>query len=367
MESQYRILIVEDDTDLALAYATALKSANYQTYLAVSVKSALEVYRIQRIDLAIIDMGLPDGSGLDLLQLMKREEFNSDAFLVLISGAFLTTENQTEGFDKGADGYLLKPLKGKDLISRVDAFIRHKKTIDRLRTSEALKSAFLANMSHEIRTPLNAVIGFSELLDEPDLTDDTRRTYHRIIRQNGDNLLHIISDILDISMLESGKMKIWQQMININELLNEQMEIFTQQLIDQKKTTVKIILNTEKLTDPVILSDQFRVRQVLNNIIGNAVKFTDQGHILIHAEDLSPTHILISISDTGRGIPESLIESIFQPFTRIEMNKARPVRGTGLGLAIVSKILENLKGSISISSVENAGTTVLIQLPRLVE
>ena len=226
------------------------------------------------------------------------------------------------------------------------------------------KSEFLANMSHEIRTPLNAVIGFSELMGDL-VVDLTQKSYLKSIQSAGKSLLTLINDILDLSKLEAGKMALNYEDINLKSLLNEIHQIFSLKISEKE-----LVLHIE--TDPevpeMLILDEIRLRQILLNLVGNAVKFTHQGtvSICVAQADMDPakrkTNLVIEVRDTGIGIPENQQESIFSSFKQQDGQSSRKYGGTGLGLSISKRLIEIMNGSISVQSVINKGTVFSIKL-----
>ncbi len=219
------------------------------------------------------------------------------------------------------------------------------------------KSEFLANVSHEIRTPMNAIIGFSDLLKRR-LVEEKDVEFADIIKMSGENLILIIDDILDLSSIEAGKLNIEYNPFKLKLVLNEMCTIFD---LKAKSKNLSLELDTEKLEDRFILLDEMRLKQILINIIGNAIKFTSEGKITIYAETLKSsneedtTGFIISVIDTGIGVPEDSIERVFIPFERIKNDYK--YEGTGLGLSISKRLTELMHGEISAKNNENGGMT----------
>ncbi len=229
------------------------------------------------------------------------------------------------------------------------------------------KSEFLANISHEIRTPMNAILGFSDLLK--DLIHENRaKNYLDSISNSGKTLLALINDILDLSKIEAGKMQIQYESLNIYSLLQEIKEIFTIQAEDKN---INLILEIESNFPVGIVFDPVRLRQILFNLIGNAVKFTHKGFVKITATsygDVTQNHIkncgfYITVEDSGIGIKQSQIEKIFESFTQQDGQSTRQYGGTGLGLAITKKLVAMLDGTITVESVLGQGSKFSIAFP----
>ncbi|PKP10562.1 MAG: hypothetical protein CVU09_06480 [Bacteroidetes bacterium HGW-Bacteroidetes-4] len=221
--------------------------------------------------------------------------------------------------------------------------------------SDKLKSAFLANMSHEIRTPMNAILGFTELLAEKEISEDDRLFYVDIIQKSGQSLLTLINDILDLSKIEAGEIDIIIKPLNINSLLKNVYHT----LMDYGKMVQKnhIHLSYQELPeDLVIETDDFRLTQILLNLLNNAFKFTEAGFIKFGCKQVSGDELEFFVSDTGIGMPKEMQLSIFERFHKIESLKNQVYRGAGLGLAISKNLAELLGGSIFCDSAEGKGT-----------
>ncbi|MDP2113729.1 MAG: ATP-binding protein, partial [Bacteroidota bacterium] len=213
--------------------------------------------------------------------------------------------------------------------------------------SDRLKSAFLANMSHEIRTPLNSIIGFSELLDDPDFDSEQKTEFIKHIVDNGNSLLMIISDIMDFSMLEAGQLKLRQQPISVKKIMNE---LFSE--YSHKAETRGIQLRfDDSPNDPDILitSDSYRIKQVFNNLIGNSLKFTSEGFIEIGYK-AKGEKIEFHVKDSGIGISPKFHQAIFERFRQVDTTKSRKYGGNGLGLAISKNLVQLLGGKIWLKS-----------------
>lgn len=229
--------------------------------------------------------------------------------------------------------------------------------------SDRLKSAFLANMSHEIRTPLNSILGFSTLLGDQDTTNNDKQRFIKIIQDNGKQLMSIISDIIDISKIESNQLDINKVSTNINEELDKMYEEIKQKLY-QIKSPVKLSINYALVkNEAIFMTDQFRFRQIFLNLLGNAVKFTKQGAISFGYEVVNE-NIRFFVKDTGKGISSSDQKKLFKRFSQIESKeKSELVSGSGLGLAISKALSELLGGKMWVESNQKLGSTFYFELP----
>lgn len=230
--------------------------------------------------------------------------------------------------------------------------------------SDRLKSAFLANMSHEIRTPMNAIIGFTDLLNDPDLDDETKDELTRHINHNSDTLLKLIDDIIDIAKIESGQLKIRKTDCSLNAILDQIEPIYTEKKLSLHKKHIAFSINKPD-SDQELYTDPLRLQQVIINLVDNAFKFTEKGKIEIDItkSEKSENEIIISVKDTGIGLSEEKKELIFKRFSKIEDDKKKLYRGSGLGLAISKNLVELLGGNLSVESEKDKGSNFYFNLP----
>ena len=234
------------------------------------------------------------------------------------------------------------------------------KAKEKAEESDRLKSAFLANMSHEIRTPLNSIIGFSELLGDTDFDQEQKNEFIRAIVENGNSLLSIISDIMDFSMLEAHQMKVRKETFSTKKLLNDLRNDFSKKAV-QKGLEFRLTqqINNE---DIALNSDLYRIKQIFNNLIGNALKFTKEGHIEVGYE-VNEHDVIFHVKDTGIGIAPEYHQSIFERFRQIDLAKTRRYGGNGLGLSISKNLAELLGGNIWVESVPEKYSNFFFTIP----
>jgi len=228
--------------------------------------------------------------------------------------------------------------------------------------SDRLKTAFLQNLSHEIRTPLNAIMGFAQILPEFYNDADSLKKYSSIIKNRGDDLLSMINDLLDIAKIESGQITVQYEIQTLDNIFNDLKEYFTgiKKRIDKEQ--VEIIFDCDEIfRHKYIFIDRIKTRQILSNLIHNALKFTDIGSVTITVKSINK-ELHFEVKDTGIGISVQNIDAIFDRFTQVQSTGKAHI-GSGLGLAIVKGLLHNLQGEITVSSIPNEGTTFSFWFP----
>ncbi|MBN2272819.1 MAG: response regulator [Bacteroidales bacterium] len=226
--------------------------------------------------------------------------------------------------------------------------------------SDMLKSAFLANMSHEIRTPMNAIVGFSGLLNDPDITDEERREFVNHIHTNSDSLLMLINDILDLSMIEANQIKILKEPFLLNEFIDQ---IYSFHTMHNQNPNLKVKLNNTLSSQNLRLyTDKHRLQQILSNFISNACKFTEKGTVEIGVAK-EDGNLKLTVKDTGIGITEKDLQHIFERFRKLYETSSSPFRGAGLGLAISQRLAEILGGKIEVQSTPGIGSVFGLSMP----
>src|ERR1035437_8416900 len=236
--------------------------------------------------------------------------------------------------------------------------------------SDKLKSAFLANMSHEIRTPLNAILGFSALIRDSSSTVEELEEYYKMMETSGNDLLNLIDDILDISRIEANQIKINLKETSITKLAEEVFSTFKQSLYTENPNNpvAPLFVAPRVKADFVLNTDPFRLKQILLDILNNAIKFTSEGFIeFCYSPNEAKTHLVFYIKDTGIGIAKNQQEKIFERFTKVADIKTKHYRGTGLGLSIALKLTQLLNGEINVESELNVGTVFYISFPLIKE
>jgi signal transduction histidine kinase len=365
-------------------YTRILASEGYDIVQAVAGEEALRIARETRPDLVLLDVMLPDLDGVEVCRRLKADEALREAFVVMVSGLRTTAEHQAEAVKAGADGYLAKPIEPVALKAHVHAFLRIRQNEEDLRASERryreqaeelreanrrleeynrLKAEFVANMSHELRTPLTAIIGFAQLAQlrrdgDGQMPKRYMDAFERILR-NGQHLLALINDVLDVSKIEAGRMKIHREHIDLVEVVQGAFAEL-QSLAERKGLGYRLRVPARL---PLAYTDPLRIRQVVINLLSNAAKFTARGSVEAELIAHGDEHFRIIVRDTGIGIEERSLSIIFERFRQVDGSMTRAASGVGLGLSIVRQIVDLLGGQIEVTSKVGEGSTFIVTLP----
>ncbi len=257
--------------------------------------------------------------------------------------------------------------QAKDITDKENSLLQHKLTEARKIADEAdmLKSNFLANMSHEIRTPMNGILGFAQLLQHEEVDKEMQSRYLDIISHNGTMLVNLIDDIMDISKIEAGQLPLNKTEVNLDNLMFDLYTFFNEIKFKQEKEHISIrLLNLNDDENSVFFTDEQRIRQVLTNLIGNSLKFTDKGIVEFGYINNKEEHLIqFYVRDTGIGVPEDKQNLIFERFRQVEEGSTRKYGGTGIGLFISKHIVDLLGGKIWLESKQDEGSTFYFTLP----
>ena len=423
----FNLLIVDDNKNNLFTLNTLISEHIEHTTIieATSGLMALEVLLQTPIDLIILDVQMPEMDGFETAELIRSRKKTKSVPIVFLTAAYKSEEFRQKGLATGAADYLTKPIDAQQLINRINVYLRfiaqerlhneeleqkvHLRTLELQKANEELeqarneleqrvvdrtqalslanhelqaakeaaeqaqrcaekanlaKSQFLANMSHELRTPLNAVIGYSEMLQEdaedfgvtemiPDLLK---------IRAAGRHLLGLINNVLDLSKIESGKMELSPELFSVEDLIKE-VEDTVRPLVSKQRNTLRVSI---KRSLGNMYTDPTRVRQVLFNLLSNAAKFTEEGHICLFANRVyrqDREWFSFAVMDDGIGMTDEQQAQVFNPFTQAELATTRKYGGTGLGLTITKQFVEMMKGHIYLQSEFGQGSIFTVHLP----
>jgi len=368
-----RLLIFLDDNDKKRSYltyqwnATDAKPTPSNTIIDHS-QSPLwnKTLDEQKMILAIQNDCLPD----EISKIINHLNLNQAYIFPLIAnknlcGSFVFEADSNKAFDDLGISYikiltiLLSGHISKHIIAET---LRQEK--EHAQEADRLKSAFLVNMSHDIRIPLNSLLGFSDLLSDPDLTETEREEFISLIDKSGQDLISLVDNIIDISKIETGQMNIKLEMCKLQPIMNEIMATYSRHPKFEEHTDLSLHLDfPERFSQLSLNTDAFRFRLICTNLIDNAIKFTDSGSIKFGISNAWENTIEFYIQDTGIGIPEDEQHLIFQNFSKLNRSVTKEYNGTGLGLSISKSLIEMLGGNIHVVSVLGKGSTFYFTHP----
>ena len=388
MNSRPKVLLVDDIEQNLITLEAILSDFEITFMKALSGNEALSLALEHDFALAIIDIQMPEMDGYETVKLMRQVKRTRNLPIIYVSAIYKEEFHVIKGIEAGAVDFIVKPIIPEILRGKVRVFLElylyrvHLEQLVSNRTAqleEAVKelqaekqiaeaatrskSLFLANMSHEIRTPLNGIIGMISLLKTTSLNTE-QQDILSIINTSGDFLLNIVNDILDFSKIESGEVILEARNLNLYKLLEDIIKLFS---FKSSEKSISLVLKIDPKVPQFIIGDQIRIKQILTNLVGNAIKFTHQGMVTLKVDLLDSStdrvNLSFAISDTGIGMTQNEIKQIFTYFRQAEISTTRKYGGSGLGLAICKNLCALMGGSIRVESTPNVGSTFFVSLP----
>ena len=387
MNVKPKVLIVDDRIKNIIVLEEMLTDLDIAMVRASSGQEAIEKIKKTEFALVLMDVRMPGMDGFETVEKIRSDLKNELLPIIYITAFYNEDYYRVKGIKSGAVDFITKPIIPDILIGKVTVFMNLykqrkaleeeilwreqiekdlKKAKDLAEDATRAKQKFLSTMSHEIRTPLNAIINTVNLLREEEPRLDQMDSME-ILRFSADSLLQIVNDILDFSKIGAGKIEFEQVEFEMRKLLNGVRQSFDHEV---NRRGLKMEIRMDESIPPVVIGDSGRLTQILINLVGNAVKFTEQGSITIEANllkrDNSQIDIEFIVSDTGIGIPKDKIGLIFESFTQASSTTTRKYGGAGLGLAITRKLVELQGGNLNVESQVDTGSTFSFSLPFLV-
>ena len=356
-----RLMVIDDELGFRELAAFEFGARGYEVITAADGQEAVLKAGGKDIDVVVSDMAMPKLGGLDTLTALKSIDPKME---IIMATGFATLENAVESMKRGAYDFITKPFQIDDLARLVSRALEKRRLslkVDELKEINRFKSEFLANMSHELRTPMNAILGYTSLhLDKiyGPVTPKQEEALKRV-EAGGKNLLQLINGILDLSKIAAGRMPVYLEEFNLWDLTDEVLK-----MMDCLAGAKKLALEAAIPPETRIRSDRTKLKQILINLISNAIKFTHEGKISVDlARARGKSRFTIRVRDTGIGIKAGDIPQLFQEFRQLDASSTRQYGGTGLGLVISRKFAQLMGGDVNVESVPGAGSTFSIDLP----
>jgi len=375
------VFIVDDNPINLDILSDYLDSCGFQVMVAQSGKSALRRIKHAKPDIILLDILMPEMNGYEVCKHLKEDEETKNIPVIFMT-ALSEPIDKITAFSVGAIDYITKPFQQEEVLARLTTHLTIRELQLNLeqqvaiRTQEleqanlklqelnTLKSNFLTTMSHELRTPLNSILGFADLILQGvsgDINPQVKQDI-QLIFNSGQHLLSIINNVLDISKIEAGLIELHQEPLIVSEIVNDILGI-ANGLTKDKPLTFVVEISPDT---PLIFADKTRLKQILLNLVDNAIAFTQTGSITLRVglDDQEPSKVLFTIQDTGEGIPKEKQATIFEQFHQVDMSNIRQHGGIGLGLTIAQQLVDLHGGKIWLESILGEGTIVNFTIPK---
>ncbi len=362
-----RILAVDDDRINLRIIGGILRNEGYEIAEAGSGEQALEVYAAFQPNLVLLDVMMPGIDGFATCRTLKKAYGDKCAPVIFVT-AKSEADDVVMGFDAGGVDYLTKPFRPKEVVARIRTHLsnqqlveQQKHLVDQLSKANADKDRFLGMCAHDLRNPLSSIRGLAELMDENAIGELTaeQREIVQTIHGASQSMLQLVNELLDVATIEAGHLKLDKAPTSVVEIVERSVHLSNMEAA-KKNTRIEIVKSNG---DPMVDVDRNKIRQVVDNLISNAVKYSPRGSIitvLIHANDSVAG---FAVRDSGPGVPEHERHKLFKDFGRLSAQPTGGEKSTGLGLAICRKIVEAHSGTIGVNSVPGRGAEFFVNLP----
>jgi CheY-like chemotaxis protein/nitrogen-specific signal transduction histidine kinase len=383
LDQKINILLVDDRPDGLLALEAVLQRPDYELIRADSGREALRQLALREFALILLDVQMPELDGFQTAILIKQQDALKDVPIIFVTAISKDEKFVYSGYDVGAVDYIFKPFDPRVLQSKVAVFVDifckkreiqsqaevirfgEKRDNERkvaLKAAQA-RSEFFSGMSHDIRTPMNCIIGMADLLSRSKLNEE-QANYVAMLTKSSDNLLALVNNILDLSKIESGTFEIENRKIDLFDTIEAVVDMTSTRA---QAKGLELILKVTEDVPRLILSDASRIKQILTNLIGNAIKFTSSGEVVLSVSrtDNERCAIEFSVADSGIGIPKEQLNRIFDRFAQVPCGADVQREGSGLGLSICKRLCDLMGASIAVTSEVKKGSTFTVSIPWL--
>jgi len=369
-----KILIVDDDPTSRIILKKILTKVGYEIVQADCGKDGLAKVEIEKPNLVILDIDLPDMNGYEVCKLIKLNPETEYVPVLNISSYFTKDEDRIHGLECGADNFLTKPINPQVLVAIVKSMLKIQSTESKLRiavkeaeTANDVKTQFLANISHELKTPINVIVSALQMTNiiigdiEKIDTKEKLLKYSAMMKQNSYRLIRLINNLIDITKIDSGFINMMRRNIDIVKIV-EDITLSVASFVESKQ--IELIFDTD-VEEKITACDPDKIETIIFNLLSNATKFTNAGgKITVNIFDKGD-YIIISVKDTGIGIEDVDKQKIFERFLQVDDTSHRNNEGSGIGLSLVKSFVEMHGGEITLESTYGFGSNFLIKLPIL--
>jgi len=362
-----RILAVDDDRINLRIIGGILRNEGYELAEAASGEQALEVYKTFQPNLVLLDVMMPGIDGFATCRTLKKTYGDKCAPVIFVT-AKSEADDVVMGFDAGGVDYLTKPFRPKEVVARIRTHLSNQQLVEQqkdlvaqLSKANAAKDRFLGMCAHDLRNPLSSIRGLAELMDENaiGILTPEQREIVQTIHGASQSMLQLVNELLDVATIEAGHLKLEKTPTNIVEIVERSVHLSN---IEAAKKNTKIEL-VKLPTDPIVEVDSNKIRQVVDNLINNAVKYSPRGSIITVLIHSNGTVAGFAVRDSGPGIPENERHKLFKDYGRLSTQPTGGEKSTGLGLAICRKIVEAHDGTIGVDNIPGRGAEFIVSLP----
>ncbi|OAN44098.1 response regulator [Magnetospirillum moscoviense] len=358
MTEQNPSVLVVDDSPEMLDLLREVLGGDYKVRVAIGGGPALKLARQAPPDIVLLDVMMPEMDGYQVCRLLKQDPQLADIPVIFIT-SMDEVEDEELGFAVGAVDYITKPISPPLVRARVATHVKLMQQRRQAERSARIKADMLAMMSHEIRTPLHGILGTVRLLMDSRLDTEQTNTL-KIVHSSGEALLAILNDALDLAKLEAGKLAIDPVRFELAEAVESVVALMESRA---REKAVDLVLDVAPGLPGAVIGDPIRLKQVLLNLVGNAIKFTEAGRVTVSVAASANGMITFSVTDTGIGIDPKALPGLFADFVQQDASIARRFGGTGLGLSICKKLVTLMEGDIQVESTPGVGSTFRVRLP----